>query len=558
MAQDVNQSEMEVAALVRSALVARISKERYELWMPRECQWQWEAGALSVRFPTEFTRQIAKRILHDDLRSALTDVVGYAAPLTFEVIAESIAPNAIAAQERVNESAFTAASQVVSTRQTCSDDALSVSVDVTCEVSSRAATTHANRPALENRSSEIVGAIDSSAAHATKQSLARQRTSRVEATQCALPRMNESREGVITGNFLKKEETSDTATERAKSDHWSDFLPGMSNQMAWTTMNLIANEPGRMTPALIHGPHGSGKSHLATALTQRLRTQRRQRRVLHITAEQFTNDFTEAIRGSGLPMMRRKYRDVDTLILDDLHFLIGKKATINELRQTVDNLLKGSKQIVFLSDRPLHELDPLGTDFVGRLRGGLVSPLLPLDEATRYQLLKRDLRDADVKLADDIVLQIATRAIGDGRLLKGITKRLMATAYIQEQALTWDQCWNAIYDLIQATQPIVRLGDIERVVCEIFGLEPNSLQSDRKTRLVSQPRMLAMFLARKYTPAAYQEIGDFFGNRRHSTVISAEKTVGSWLQENAQLQVARGSLGIRDAMRHVEANLHVG
>jgi chromosomal replication initiator protein len=156
------------------------------------------------------------------------------------------------------------------------------------------------------------------------------------------------------------------------------------------------------------------------------------------------------------------------------------------------------------------------------------------------------------------VLQIAARAIGDGRLLKGIVKRLMAASYIREDKLTWDECWNAIYDLIQGTQPIVRLGDIERVVCEVFGLEPNSLQSDRKTRSVSQPRMLAMFLARKYTPAAYQEIGDFFGHRRHSTVISAEKTVGNWLEDNAKLQLPRGSLAIREAMRHVEANLHVG
>jgi chromosomal replication initiator protein len=313
-----------------------------------------------------------------------------------------------------------------------------------------------------------------------------------------------------------------------------------------------------MTPVLVHGPFGVGKTHLANALAQRLRTQRRQRRVLHITAEQFTNDFTEAFRGSGLPVLRRKYRDVDTLILDDLQFLIGKKATINELRHTLDNLLKAGRQVVFLADRSLNELEPLGSDFVARLRGGLVSALLPLDEETRYQLLKRELQAAGVSVSDDIVLQIAARAIGDGRLLKGVVKRLMATAYMHADKLTWDQCWNAVYDLIQATQPIVRLGDIERVVCEVFGLEPNSLQSERKTRSVSQPRMLAMFLARKYTPAAYQEIGDFFGHRRHSTVISAEKTVGSWLEENAKLQLPRGSLAIRDAVRHVEANLHVG
>ena len=142
-------------------------------------------------------------------------------------------------------------------------------------------------------------------------------------------------------------------------------------------------------------------------------------------------------------------------------------------------------------------------------------------------------------------------------MLCGISKRLTAVAALHAQPLGWEQCWQAIGDLVQATQPIVRIADIERAVCSMFGLEPDSLQSANKTRSVSQPRMLAMFLARKYTPAAYKEIGEYFGQRRHSTVISAEKTVTSWLEENTDIRVGRG-LTIRDALRHVEAQLQVG
>lgn len=323
-------------------------------------------------------------------------------------------------------------------------------------------------------------------------------------------------------------------------------------------MSMVLSEPGKISPVLLYGPCGVGKSHLATALAQRLRSQKRQRRVLHITGEQFTNDFTEAFRGTGLPVLRRKYRDLDTLIVDDIQFLIGKRATISELRHTVDILLNAGRQVVLTSDRSLNELEPMGADFVARLLGGLVCPLLPLDEETRFQILKRDLSDEEVEISDDIVLQIAARAIGDARLLKGISKRLMAKSYVCDHRLTWDDCWNTIIDLVQATQPIVRLSDIERVVCDVFHLDPNVLQSDCKTRSVSQPRMLAMFLARKYTPAAYQEIGEFFGKRRHSTVISAEKTVENWLEEDAKLQVARGWLSARDALRNVESHLNVG
>ena len=531
MAQDVNQSETDVAALVRSALVARISQERFELWMPADCDWKWDEGALTLNFPTEFARQIAKRVLHDDLQHALAGVVGTSVPLVLQVRDNQadIQNDNDRDRKLEHQSSTNPSAQIVEAASSPSTAGGPRQPDTASAITDRARLT----TTLE-RSTVLVDDA-------------------VQSRTIALKAYGKTEIGAEHSDTVES-----AATLRSKMDHWSDFIPGASSQLAWTTINLVANDPGRMTPALIHGPFGVGKSHMASALAQRLRTQRRQRRVLHITAEQFTNDFTEAIRGSGLPMLRRKYRDVDTLILDDLQFLIGKKATINELRHTLDNLLKSGRQVVFFSDRSSNDLEALGSDFVGRLRGGLVSPLLPLDEETRYQILKRDLKAADVNVSDDIVLQIAARAIGDGRLLKGIAKRLMAAAYVNEDKLTWDQCWNSIYDLIQGTQPIVRLGDIERVVCEVFGLEPNSLQSDRKTRLVSQPRMLAMFLARKYTPAAYQEIGDFFGHRRHSTVISAEKTVGGWLEGNTKLQLARGTLAIREAMRHVEANLHVG
>lgn len=500
MAHDVNQSEMEVATQVRTALVARISHERYELWMPEDCRWQYGSGTLTLLMPNEFSRMIAKRMLNDELRLALDQVAGENATLCWDVASDT-------------------------------DDEVFI----------------ATPPA------EPVGPVQSSCTDPASDPIQESMT-----ITAVLPEVKKPRVIASSSPAHSSTEHSTETEPRYRSDYWSDFIAGTSNHTAWSTINMVANEPGKMTPMLLHGPHGVGKSHLATALAQRLRTQKRLRRVLHITAEQFTNDFTEAIRGSGLPMMRRKYRDVDALILDDLQFLANKKATVAELRHTMDNLLKHNRQVVFMSDRPLNDLEELGSEFVGRLRGGLPTPLLPLDEETRYQILKRDLRLCEVELSDEMIAQVAARAIGDGRLLKGIVKRLMATSYINEHPLTWDECWNAIFDLIQATQPIVRLGDIERVVCEVFGLEPESLQSDRKTRQVSQPRMLAMFLARKYTPAAYQEIGEYFGNRRHSTVISAEKTVSGWLAENAKLQLPRGPLTIRDALRHVEANLHVG
>jgi len=471
MAHDVNQSEKDIAAQVRSALVARISSERYELWISPETHWQWNEGTLTLTFESEFACQLVRRMLGKELASVLYTVVGPHAELKLEVC---------------EVKAVTPLPQITSkVPMPKSDDPATLKFPI---------------PAM------------------TQESTGRESTGR---------------------------------------DFWGRFISGDCNQLAWTTANMVVSEPGRMTPVLLHGPCGVGKTHLISAIAQQLRSHCRMRRVVHMTSEQFTNDFTEAIKGGGLPMFRRKYRDVEALIIDDVHFLIGKKATLGEFKHTVDNLLRMGKQVILTADRSLNDLQALGSDVVGRLRGGLVSPLMPIDEKTRSALLQRDIDEASIKIPAEVVKQISGRTVGDGRVLQGIVKRLIAVASQAKQGLSWEQCWNSVYDLVQATQPVVRLCDIERVVCEVFGLAPTSLQSSSKTRTIAQPRMLAMFLARKYTPAAYKEIGDYFGNRRHSTVISAERTVEEWLRDNTSLGDERG-LTVRDAIRHVESHLQVG
>ncbi len=479
MAHDVNQSEMDVAAQVRSAVVNKVSADRFDLWIPNDTQWSWSEGTLSISFQNEFTCQTAKRMLIDDVSAAVAEVLGFAPEISFRV----------ASVGEVNNKC-------------------SVSVTHTLDAPPT------NQP-VKDYSNPTINGIN----HSTRETARGPRSPGVEL--------------------------------------WEQFVQSSSNQLAWTTANLIVCEPGRLSPVLLHGPHGCGKSHLAAAVAERLRTVKRLRRVVHMSSEQFTNDFMEGLRGGGLPMFRRKYRDVEALILDDIQFFLGKKSTIAELRHTIDNLLKVGKQIVLTADCTLNELQGLGSELIGRLRSGMVTPVFPLDESTRAEVLRRHLSAAGIDISSEIIRQMASRTAGDGRVLSGIAKRLLAVSTLHAEKLTWEQCWSAVYDLVQATQPIVRIADIELAVCRMFGLEPASLQSATKSRSVSQPRMLAMFLSRKHTPAAYKEIGDYFGKRRHSTVISAEKTVSTWLDENSDMKVGRG-LTIRDAIRHVESQLQVG
>ncbi|GAB5404959.1 MAG: hypothetical protein Aurels2KO_31900 [Aureliella sp.] len=497
MAHDVNQGDTDVPAQVRSALIQRISSERYDLWISADTTWSWDGQTLGLCFTSEFASQIARKMLGRELCAVAKEQLGECkVDFGFEDRDGEIVEDTVAVEATSSESSKPSAASIPST--------------------SRQADRHASLIPLSE--APVSGA--------------------------AAPNVSASTSPASSGAPPQK-------------DLWRSIQRGEANQLACTTATLVINDPGRLTPVFLSGPTGCGKSLLAAAITQQLRTTKRMRRVVHMTSEQFTNDFMEGLRGGGLPMFRRKYREVEALVLDDIQFFAGKKSTLAEVKHTLDNLLTQGKQVVCTADRSLNELGALGPDIVGRLRGGLVTPMFPLDASLRADMLSGLLQAEGIEVDEEVIRQLAEKCAGDGRVVGGIAKRLMATASLKSGRLTWEQCWNAVYDLVQATQPVVRIGDIERVVCNVFGLEPQSLQSPSKMRNVSQPRMLAMFLARKYTPAAYKEIGEYFGRRRHSTVISAEKTVESWLQDTSETPVARG-MSVRDALRHVESQLQVG
>lgn len=493
MAHEVNHSRQELAAQVREALRSRIGADRFDLWISDSTSWDLNTHILTLGFATEFESQLCRKTIGSELGQLL--------------------------RIQLNNESCEIRFQVVPRDDSKTFD--------------RASQLKANQYVNSRRSSSDTLAEPLSAKR------------KANATSSDLKRLADAKS------------SSSKSAMVSPHDPFQQILTGDSNEMAVAAVKMAATEPGRLSPIVMHGPPGCGKSMLLSAIAQRLRSEMRLRRVVLITSEQFTNDFTEGLRGGGLPMFRRKYRDVEALLLDDVQFFAGKRSTLAEVRHTIDNLIRTGKQVVVSLDRPLSDLSALGEELLGRLRGGLVTPVFPLDNSVRLGLLKRLTSQAGVELDDGVLDQLAERISGDGRLLRGVVHRLTAVSALTKTRLSWDKCWSAVFDLIQANQPVVRLADIERAVCGMFGLQEDSLQSESKTRSISQPRMLAMFLARKHTPAAYKEIGEYFGRRRHSTVISAEKTVENWLKDNAKLDGPL-QLCVRDALRQVTSQLQVG
>jgi len=336
------------------------------------------------------------------------------------------------------------------------------------------------------------------------------------------------------------------------------FVTGPSNQLAWAAAEAASRRPGEMSPLLLYGSTGVGKTHLLEGVRTEVRRRHRGMTAVYLSAEQFTSSFLHALRGSGLPSFRRKYRGVDLLILDDLQFFSGKRCTQIELLYTVDTLLREGRQLVLAADRSPAELSDLGPELASRLAGGMVCRIEPPDHDTRLGIITGMARRLAVSVPEEVSRYIAAHLTSHARELSGALCSLQATSRAYGKPITLRMAEDVLSEMIRSSNPVVRLTDIEKAVCETFGLEPSSLQSGRKAKSVSHPRMLAMWLARKYTRSALSEISSFFGRRSHSTVISAHKRVDRWLADGVSLEMADHTWNVDEAIQQVERRLKTG
>lgn len=335
------------------------------------------------------------------------------------------------------------------------------------------------------------------------------------------------------------------------------FVVGEGNRIAFTAAHSVVQRPGVISPLLIHGPTGCGKTHLLTGIWAEFRRRTRSGRAVLLSAEQFTTLFLEALHGRGLPSFRHKCRDVDLLVVDDLQFFAGKRATVVELLHTIDSLLRQGRQLVLAADRPAASLAGLGPELVARLTGGLVCGIEAADYATRLGICRQLAARLEVSVPPRVLELVAAELSGDARQIAGALHRLQATSLALQQPITVELASAALEDLFRATRRLVHIADVERAVCDVFGLEPKSLRDGGKSKSVTQPRMIAMWLARKYTRAAFSEISRYFGRRSHSTVISAERTVNRWMANGTSILVGQATCRAEEALRRVETQLRM-
>lgn len=360
---------------------------------------------------------------------------------------------------------------------------------------------------------------------------------------------------VAETNAVAPEAVSADPASLRRNASLAGYVVGASNEYAFRAAELTSRGRQQASPLLFCGTTGVGKTHLLRGIQQEYRRHHPRAISLYLTAEQFTTNYVEAVRGSGLPSFRQKCRGVQLLAIDDLQFFLGKRRTLEELLYTLDTLMGEGRQIVLASDRNLAELRMLGPELISRLSGGLVCEMESPEYSTRLGIVRQLCIEADVTIDDDAAALIATQITTGARELRGALHRIQAMSAAFNEPINKALVARALAELARHSTRTVRLSDVQKVVCDAFGVEPAQLRSDRKGRSVSEPRMVAMWLARKYTRAPWSEIGQFFGRQSHSTVISAHRRVEKLIAQQGQIGMADQSCHVDEAIRRLETAL---
>lgn len=326
-------------------------------------------------------------------------------------------------------------------------------------------------------------------------------------------------------------------TGRVLRGRMEDFVVGACNQLCYAAAQSVVEHPaGQYNPLFVHGGCGVGKTHLMQALCNALKDRHPHLLCRYVTGEEFTNDYVYAIKAREQDAFRERYRYLDVLVIDDVHFLANKRGTQEEFLHTYQAIDAAGKQVVLASDAAPKMIGHFSESLVSRFASGMVVRIESPDFKTRAEVLRRRAQRMNVEVSEAVILHIAESFRSNVRELEGALLKVVAQSRLTGEPLTLSLAERALRDLMRQTGPVVMLSDIETSVAIYFGLNPADLHTSRKARTIALARGIAMYLARKHTAMSFPEIGRFMGNKNHSTVILACRRISGMLQANANVR----------------------
>lgn len=303
---------------------------------------------------------------------------------------------------------------------------------------------------------------------------------------------------------------------------FDSFVVGPSNRFSQAACMAVAESPAKAyNPLFIYGPVGLGKTHLMQAIGHEILRRNPAAKILYITSEKFTNQLINAIKTGTTVKFREKYRTVDCLLIDDIHFIAGKDATMEEFFHTFNTLYDSHKQIVVSSDKSPKGISNLEERLVSRFEWGLVTDIQIPDFETRTAILRKKAEREGLNVPDAVTSFIADKIKSNIRELEGALIRVVAYSKLVGKEVDETVAQEVLKDLIVESQTKITVDLIQRKVSQYFEIRPSDMTAKRRSRSVAFPRHIAMYLCREITSLSFPEIGEQFGGRDHTTVLHA-------------------------------------
>ena len=355
-------------------------------------------------------------------------------------------------------------------------------------------------------------------------------------------------------SVLKPGSTQNGVTSTPLSERYTFdlFVIGKSNEMAAATAHAVSQAPGKVyNPLFIYGATGLGKTHLMQAVAHETRQRNSSARITYVGAEQFMNEFIRSIGERKTPDFRKRYRETDLLLVDDVHFLKGKESTQEEFFHTFNALYEGGRQIVLTSDRAPSDIAGLEARLVSRFEWGMVTDIDAPDFEHRVAILqqKAQLDHLELTIPDEVIHFIAENVRSSVRELEGSIIKLLAYASLKHKDITVEVAREALRDKLRGTDQTAQaesasltISAIQQTVAREWGVTAEGLRSKTRTKNLTVPRQIAIYLTREMLGTALVEIGNAFGKRDHSTVIHSLDKVENDMGSSDELRTRVGKV----------------
>ncbi|QNU66982.1 chromosomal replication initiator protein DnaA [Ruminiclostridium herbifermentans] len=316
------------------------------------------------------------------------------------------------------------------------------------------------------------------------------------------------------------------------------FVIGNGNRFAHAASLAVAEAPAKAyNPLFLYGGVGLGKTHLMHAIGHFVLSQNPSLKVLYVSSEKFTNELINAIKDDKNEEFRYKYRNIDVLLIDDIQFIAGKERTQEEFFHTFNALYEANKQIIVSSDKPPKDINTLEDRLRSRFEWGLIADIAPPDLETRIAILRKKAQLEKLDVPDDVMVYIADKVASNIRELEGALNRVIAYSTLTEHKIDVDMAIEALKDMFNNSKTVViNSKTIQEAVSRYFHLKTDELKSKKRSRDVSIPRQIAMYLCREMTDMSLPKIGDDFGGRDHTTVMHACEKIKSDAESSAELR----------------------